>query len=144
MNILVDNLTCPKSIEEICQTTGLPVRFIRDREPDLYKLRSEDYDVEVEKQKKKTDEAIESSTIHDIVITQDLELARALIDRVFSVIHPNGFVYNRKSIMLLSYEAFIEEQNRAAGERSVEKLKNRETDFDIAFQELLNGFVREV
>lgn len=144
MNIYIDRITCPNSIVKICEESGIPIRFLRDREPDLYKQSSEDFEREIELEKEKTQEKIGELTLSDFVVTKDLDLARDCVPRAFAVLHPNGFVFNPKSLMRMSYEEFIKKENLAAENQTAEKLKKRNTEYDEKFREVFESFLKNI
>ncbi|MGI6108427.1 MAG: DUF188 domain-containing protein [Eubacteriaceae bacterium] len=144
MEILIDASSCPGSIIKICRDSGKPVKIIRERPSDLYQESSGDYEQELLAEKQKADEIVKNAGKADILVTRDLDMARKVNGRVLAVLHPNGFVYNSKSIMLLSYEKFIAEQNRAAGQKSSDRIKSRNPGYDQNFEQTLYGFIGRI
>ncbi len=144
MQILIDAASCPGSVADICRASGKAVKVIRERSADLYRQSSGEFDAERQAEDEQAEALVGTAGRGDILVTKDLDLARRLIGTVTAVLHPNGFVYNPRSIMLLSYENFIAEQNRAAGQKSGEKIKMRDPKLDSSFEETLHGFIDPV
>lgn len=84
---------------------------------------------------------IQIANREDIVITQDYGLASLLIDKVYTVIHHNGMIYNKDNINGLLQQRFQNAQVRHQGGRHKGPPPFQEKDkikFETTLQSILS------
>ncbi len=77
----------------------------------------------------------------DIVVTQDYGLASMVMEKVYAVLHPNGFQYTSFNIDSLMFQRYIGQKVRNAGGRTKGPKKRNEGD-DEEFLLLLEKILK--
>jgi len=138
MRIVIDADACPKGVKSICielaKKYKLEVIMVVDT---AHELRGDFKVIQVEKGDDSVDlEILKISNKNDIVITQDYGLATIILEKTHSVIHPNGFVYNKFNIDSLMFSRHMSAKIRANGGRT-KGPKKRKANNDREFRETL-------
>ncbi len=145
MNILLDGRGCAGSVRDCCtalEDCGVHTVLFGFLKPGLYHETSEEFEDEQAAQNAEdvAGKILDAASLSDLVVTRDLALAKKAAPQVLAVLHPNGFVYNPKSMNLLSYAEYIKEVNSPGAE----PLKKRRPDLDRLFASVLAGFTQPV
>lgn len=138
MRIIIDADACPKGVKQVCvelsKKYNLELIMVVDTSHELkgaFKV------IQVEKGDDSVDlEIMKISTKEDIVITQDYGLATIILEKTLSVIHPNGFIYNKFNIDSLMFSRHMSAKIRASGGKT-KGPKKRKTNNDLEFKETL-------
>ena len=138
MRIVIDADACPKGVKTICVEAGkihrLEVVMVVDT---AHELRGDFKVIQVEKGEDSVDlEILRIATKDDIVITQDYGLATIILEKTHSVLHPNGFIYNKFNIDSLMFSRHMSAKIRAKGGRT-KGPKKRKVSNDNEFRETL-------
>ncbi len=138
MRIVIDADACPKGVKSICielaKKYKLEVIMVVDT---AHELRGDFKVIQVEKGDDSVDlEILKISNKNDIVITQDYGLATIILEKTHSVIHPNGFIYNKFNIDSLMFSRHMSAKIRANGGRT-KGPKKRKANNDREFRETL-------
>ncbi len=145
MRIIIDADACPKGVKSICvelsKKYSLELIMVVDTAHDL---KGNFRVIQVEKGDDSVDlEIMKISTKEDIVVTQDYGLATIILDKTHSVIHPNGFIYNKFNIDSLMFSRHMSAKIRASGGRT-KGPKKRKVNNDIEFRETLLSLLQNL
>jgi uncharacterized protein YaiI (UPF0178 family) len=138
LRIIIDADACPREVKSICvevsKKYNLELIMVVDS---AHELRGNFRVIQVEKGDDSVDlEIMKISTKSDIVITQDYGLATIILEKTHSVIHPNGFIYNKFNIDTLMFSRHMSAKIRASGGRT-RGPKKRKVNNDLEFKETL-------
>lgn len=138
MRIIIDADACPKGVKlacvELSKRYNLELIMVVDS---AHELKGSFRVIQVEKGDDSVDlEIMSISTKEDIVITQDYGLATIILEKTHSVIHPNGFIYNKFNIDSLMFSRHMSTKIRASGGRT-KGPKKRKANNDMEFKETL-------
>ena len=145
MRIIIDADACPKGVKLICGELAKKYRLELIMVVDsAHELRGDFKVIQVEKGDDSVDlEILKISTKEDIVITQDYGLATIILEKTHSVIHPNGFIYNKFNIDSLMFSRHMSAKIRANGGRT-KGPKKRKANNDVQFRETLLNILQNL
>ena len=145
MRIIIDADACPKGVKIICEELSkkynLELIMVVDT---AHELKGNFKVIQVEKGDDSVDlEIMKISKKDDIVVTQDYGLATIILEKTYSVIHPNGFIYNKFNIDSLMFSRHMSAKIRASGGRT-KGPKKRKTNNDSEFKETLLNLLQNL
>jgi uncharacterized protein YaiI (UPF0178 family) len=145
LRIIIDADACPKGVKLICGELAKKYRLELIMVVDsAHELRGDFKVIQVEKGDDSVDlEILKISTKEDIVITQDYGLATIILEKTHSVIHPNGFIYNKFNIDSLMFSRHMSAKIRANGGRT-KGPKKRKANNDVQFRETLLNILQNL
>ncbi len=146
MRLIIDAYSVPGRIVELCEQAGESLQIesliLRERENDLYKLASEDFDTELERNRDLT-ALTEELWPQDILITQDLDLALLALPLTTAVLDASGKVYTEKALNLEKIDDELARLQGVYSER-VRKIAKRDEAEDDAFVTTLITFLENI
>lgn len=149
MYLLIDAQNTPGSVIDYCfnlaEQLDINLKVVRDREKNLYKLLSEDYEEEIERIQgiETLESLITELNPSDILITNDLDLASQALAKVTAVINSDGLVYTPESIKLLSVQKYLNKNQNLTSPVILLQSK-RDPKLDNQFKKTLLNYLRYI
>ena len=148
MRLIIDGYSVPGVIvnfsHSLAKQFNIDSKSIRERESDLYKITSGDFDKEIKKLTSFSylKEILDQMNSNDILITDDLELAKHALPRIATIIGSDGLVYTQERLDILSIQEHI---NKLQGKSTAKKLlKNRDESLDEQFKQTLYEYLNNI